>query len=705
MKFGWHGVCAIAVVLAVGCGGGGGGNGGGGGSTDQYARPKVTIAWGPRSKAVSGPSSALSAVIELKNASRTGGDVSYSVDRSGPAEGSSVVYTGAQDVKVSNTTMIVRFYSATAGGGTLVGTASGLVPVAADGTITTSIATDGIIKSVEVPAGQILTVDEKRALNFGAYDADHDLVAVTPASATWNVVNGADKLTFAEGEAKGVATGEAEVTATVDGKTSAAATVKVNSPGDITVAVSPTSLSVAPLATQQFTATVQGTANPAVTWSIVENGGGTITASGLYTAPPASGTFTIKATSVVNPAKFATATVQVENVQVTIAPITKTVAKGGTIQFTADVTGTANKNVTWSVIETAGGTISGAGLYTAPNTLGNYTVRVTSAANTAVFAEATVSVEAGEFTVLGRIDAAEGGLEAVRYPVALSGDGSTVTGALGGALSSKAAYWTHQTGWVGLTMPAPVVTSTAGAVSEDGSYIVLSGSNAAHTRNPVYRYHRVGPMERIYADHVDNPDPIGVAITDDGSSVFTLVGTFSSTARWVPSGTNTSSILVNYFEVQAITADGGTIAGRMQPNPQNAEGTRLWSNGNFETLPFGGNIRGMSAHGNAIITDEIYWTRSGGQKKLLEEGANVALSRDGKYVVCRDAEQFYIWSEEKGLMPLTPLLEAAGAPAGMKFRASLIASDGRTLAGYFVKPLGGDQTAEYAYHCRLPAPP
>jgi hypothetical protein len=46
-----------------------------------------------------------------------------------------------------------------------------------------------------------------------------------------------------------------------------------------------------------LTATVHNASNSAVTWSVVEAGGGSITAAGVYTAPAIPGTYTVKATS------------------------------------------------------------------------------------------------------------------------------------------------------------------------------------------------------------------------------------------------------------------------------------------------------------------------------------------------------------------------------------------------------------------------
>lgn len=83
----------------------------------------------------------------------------------------------------------------------------------------------------------------------------------------------------------------------------------------IQVSVSPPSATVAPSATQQFSATVSGTSNTAVTWSVNSLPGGnstvgTISATGLYTAPataPNPNTVTVTATSAADPTKSASA--------------------------------------------------------------------------------------------------------------------------------------------------------------------------------------------------------------------------------------------------------------------------------------------------------------------------------------------------------------------------------------------------------------
>lgn len=94
-----------------------------------------------------------------------------------------------------------------------------------------------------------------------------------------------------------------------DPSKSATATVTV----PIVVSVSPSSATITIGDTLPLTATVKGSANTAVTWSIQEGAsGGTITALGVYTPPSAAGTLHVVATSQADPTKSASAAVTVQ---------------------------------------------------------------------------------------------------------------------------------------------------------------------------------------------------------------------------------------------------------------------------------------------------------------------------------------------------------------------------------------------------------
>lgn len=134
---------------------------------------------------------------------------------------------------------------------------------------------------------------------------------------------------------------------------------------------------------------------------------GTISTGGLYTAPsslPDNVSFlTIRATSQADSTRFAEARATLaSDVAVAISPAAASVMRGATQLFTAGVTGSGNPNrgVTWSVTGSgcAGdlcGTVTPAGLYTAPNVVPfpqNIRVQARSQADRSKTAEAATTV-------------------------------------------------------------------------------------------------------------------------------------------------------------------------------------------------------------------------------------------------------------------------------------------------------------------------
>lgn len=201
------------------------------------------------------------------------------------------------------------------------------------------------------------------------------------------------------------------VTATLlsDPTKSGSATVTISSGTAVGVSISPTSVQIGTGGQQQFTVTVTGTSNTAVTWTIAGTGCagttcGTVSSAGLYSAPatpPAPPFFSVTATSVADPSKSATASVTVVPVvAVTISPTSATVAPSSSKQFSANVSGTSNTLVSWSISGSGCsgsgcGKISSAGLYTAPATVPNppsVKVTVTSQADTTKSASAQVNI-------------------------------------------------------------------------------------------------------------------------------------------------------------------------------------------------------------------------------------------------------------------------------------------------------------------------
>jgi hypothetical protein len=183
----------------------------------------------------------------------------------------------------------------------------------------------------------------------------------------------------------------------------------------VTVSVSPSSANVPVNTKKQFTATVAGSSNQAVTWDVNGTVGGNAavgfidSVNGTYTAPlvaPSPATVTVHASSsAVTPAVVGSASVTVVNpppIAVTISPTSASVPVKTTKQFTATVTNASNTSVTWKVNGVTGGnatvgTISASGLYTAPNNVpgsakGAVTITATSNADTSKSANATVII-------------------------------------------------------------------------------------------------------------------------------------------------------------------------------------------------------------------------------------------------------------------------------------------------------------------------
>jgi hypothetical protein len=192
------------------------------------------------------------------------------------------------------------------------------------------------------------------------------------------------------------------------------ANVPVTLSSGVTVSLAPASVNLQFGQTQQFTAAVNGSSNTAVTWQAggVSGGNstyGTISSSGLYTAPSTAATtplaVTVTAVAKVDSSRSGTASIIVHGgIGVSVTPTPVTVPTFGSQQFTASVTGTPNTGITWEVNGIVGGssktgTISTTGLYSAPNS-----VPTTSSNSKSVGATVTVTaVSQADSTASGNV--------------------------------------------------------------------------------------------------------------------------------------------------------------------------------------------------------------------------------------------------------------------------------------------------------------
>lgn len=158
-----------------------------------------------------------------------------------------------------------------------------------------------------------------------------------------------------------------------------------------TVTVKPPTPCVLGGQTEQFTADVTNISNTSVNWYVngVLGGNstvGTISSTGLYIAPSAAKSFTIKAASQSSPSVTGSATLTVTSApNYEIYPFVASIPTGGQQVFQAQTCQVPDSNpVTFTVDNIVGGngtvgTVSSTGVYTAPATAGKHTVRATDA--------------------------------------------------------------------------------------------------------------------------------------------------------------------------------------------------------------------------------------------------------------------------------------------------------------------------------------
>jgi RHS repeat-associated protein len=190
------------------------------------------------------------------------------------------------------------------------------------------------------------------------------------------------------------------VTATSQANSSATASGTVTlSPPVVVSGFTPTAVTLYAGQTQQFSASAVNTSNAAVTWTISPAGAGTISSTGLYTAPASiatAQTVTVTATSQADSSATASGTITLSPpISVTVSPTTATLYGGQTQQLAATVVNTSNTAVTWTVSPAGTGSVSSTGLYTAPASIGTVmtvTVTATSQADSSQSASAILTL-------------------------------------------------------------------------------------------------------------------------------------------------------------------------------------------------------------------------------------------------------------------------------------------------------------------------
>ena len=253
-------------------------------------------------------------------------------------------------------------------GGTLADTAAVTVTTSAVTLTSLSVAPDPI------------SIQKGLTIEFNA-SATWSNGSTTTPQVTWSTTGGGTLYSSGRYVA-GSAAGTYEVIAQIQGGSAAdTAHIDILAPTVTSISLSPGSASVAVGGTQQFAATAtwsDGVIRPtAVTYSAT---GGTVSVNGLYQAGQVAGTFMVIAAcgcgksdsvSVVVTGPGGGGSAQLTSLQ--LSPTSATLLPGGTFQFSTVATWSDGSTAVPPVSYTAtGGSATGSGFYTAPNTLGSY---------------------------------------------------------------------------------------------------------------------------------------------------------------------------------------------------------------------------------------------------------------------------------------------------------------------------------------------
>ncbi len=187
---------------------------------------------------------------------------------------------------------------------------------------TTATINDGLTTNISLTLGSTIThvvvapapcsmvPGDVSAFTATPKDVDENVVLVAPGNITWDSSDTAVATVDASGNVTAVDLGTSTIRATeLDSAVAGTSSLTVH----IGVVITPASFTLGVLDTKQLTATVTGAhSDNTVTWT-VEAGGGSVSNTGLYTAPASAGDYTVTATSNEDGAQFGTAIMHVRS--------------------------------------------------------------------------------------------------------------------------------------------------------------------------------------------------------------------------------------------------------------------------------------------------------------------------------------------------------------------------------------------------------
>jgi hypothetical protein len=264
-------------------------------------------------------------------------------------------------------------------------------------------------------------------------------------------------------------------------------------------------------------------------------------------------------------------------VTITVSPTAVNLPANGSQQFTATVTGTTVTSVTWTIQEgSSGGTVSNAGLYSAPGVLGTYHVVATSNANSTQSATATLTlsgfIHSGLLysgsctaTLLPNLPNYPNG--AVLYTGGqLAGlSGISASGSDNAEIYDPIAQTSAPTG--NMTIPRCGETATLlpnGKVLFVGGQTVGGGTAAAELYDPIAgTFTSTGSMSVARFSHTATLLPSGEVLIAGGESCTLACVAYSTAELYDPTSGNFSlaagSLLTPYTGAAAILLNNGKV--------------------------------------------------------------------------------------------------------------------------------------------------
>ena len=368
---------------------------------------------------------------------------------------------------------------------------------------------------------------------------------------------------------------------------------------------------------RDYFAVVTGAASSAVTWSVVEAQGGTIGATGQYTAPATPGTYTVKATSQAD--STASATLSVDVVAVPVATLTApSFVTAGTTGLVASVPAQPGAIYAWTV---AGGTLTAGATASAitftagaPGTL-SLTCVVTNAAGTTATGTAAVVVTSAPVVAITAPSFATAGATGLVASVAPQAGATYAWTITGGAQTAGAG--------------TPSLTFTAAAVGT-----VTLGCTVTVAGTPVSGTATVTVVAPAVAD-ITAPASAASGATGLTASVAAQPGTtivWSIAGGTITAGQGTSGITFTAGSVGSLTltctvqnAAGATASGTATVPIVSPPVTTTISAPSEATT----GTTGLSASVPPQVGVAYTWTLSGGTITSQTDGATVVFTAGG----------------------------------------------------------------------------